>query len=101
MKTKKPIKVQLMWAPIARRLLWPSGHLELEPCKTCSVDQPVFVLEAVDIPALVEQVAQAIWRGRKKHALPPMPIATLQAMYRKQARAVLSSLGLIPARRRK
>lgn len=61
---------------------------------------PVGVIDLSDIPALVEQVAKALayhdWEYHEGSGL-PAPIDG----YLPEAHAILSSLGLIPARRRK
>lgn len=97
MKTKKPIEAKRMWLDADGRILWHTAD------KHSWRDTPrtqVGVIDLSDIPALETQVAKALadhdWKYHDGSGL-PAPVDG----YLPEARAVLSSLGLIPARRRK
>lgn len=63
--------------------------------------RPVAVLEATpEAYAMMRlAMAKAIWHGRKKHALPMMPLKEYQSIYLRQARLALAAIGIQPAAR--
>lgn len=61
----------------------------------------VFSLSPEAHDARVLDVAKAIWRARKRYAMPPLPIKQLQTIYLRQARAALTTLNLAPKGARK